>query len=67
MLYSHLIPPSPSPAMSTSPFSMSVSPFVPCKQVHQYCFSNVHIYALLWMVTIAMQLKDTCSLEEKLW
>ena len=23
--------------------------------------------ALLWMVTAAMKLKDTCSLEEKLW
>ena len=60
MLYSYLIPPSPSSATSASPFSTSVSPFLPCKQVHQYCFSNFHIYASLWMVTAAAKSLQLC-------
>ena len=36
MLLSHIAPASPSPAMSSSPFSMSTSLFLPCHQVHQY-------------------------------
>ena len=38
---------SPSPTGSTSQFSMSVSPFLPCKNVHHNHFSRFHIYALI--------------------
>ena len=44
MLLSQFVPPSPSPTVPTSPFSISASPFLPCKQVHQYHFSGFHIY-----------------------
>ena len=37
----------PSP-VSTSPFSMSVSLFLSCSQVHQHHFSRFHIYALIY-------------------
>ena len=44
VLLSQFIPPFPSPTVSISLFSMSVSPLLPCKQVHQYHFSRFHIY-----------------------
>jgi len=44
--FSQLVPLSPSSALSTSPSSISVSLFLPCKWVHQYHFSRFHIYAL---------------------
>ena len=44
ILLSQFIPPSPSPTVSTSLFSMSVSPLLPYKQVHQYHLSRFHIY-----------------------
>ena len=31
MLFSHFVPPTPSPSVPTSLFSMSVSPLLPCK------------------------------------
>ena len=43
-LLSRFVPPSPSPAGSTSPFSVLVSLFLLCKQVHQYHFSRFHMY-----------------------
>ena len=50
MLLSPVIPLSPSPTVSTSPFSISVSPFLPCKWVHHYCtkfffFSYLNFHA----------------------
>ena len=42
-----IVPPSPSPGVSTSPFSASTSLFLPCKQVRQYHFSRFHIYVLI--------------------
>ena len=48
MLLSQFVPPSPSPAVSTSPFSMSASLFLPYKQVHQYHSSTFHIYVLMY-------------------
>ena len=36
--YSHFAPASPSYPMSSSPFSMSTSLFLPCNQVHEYHF-----------------------------
>ena len=44
---SQFVPPSPSPAPFTSPFSTSVSIFLPCKEVHQYHFSRLYIYVLI--------------------
>ena len=44
MLLSQFISPSPSLIGSTSVFYTSVSPFLPCKNVHQY--SRFHIYTL---------------------
>ena len=38
MLFSPSLPLFPSPTMSTNSFSMSMSPFLPCKQVRQYHF-----------------------------
>ena len=37
----------PSPPVSISLFSMSVSLFLPCKQVHWHHFSRFHIHALI--------------------
>ena len=43
---SQFMPP-PSPLVSIHLFSMSVSLFLPCKQVYLYHFSRFHIYALI--------------------
>ena len=42
IVFSQLVPPSPAPAVSTSLLSMSASPLLPCKQVHQYHLSRFH-------------------------
>ena len=47
MLLSQFIPPSPSSTVSTSLTSISVSPLLLCKQVHQYCLSRFHTCAQL--------------------
>ena len=44
VLLSRLVPPSHCPSVPTSPFSASVSLFLPCKKVHQYHVSRCHIY-----------------------
>ena len=46
MLLSPFAPPSPSPTVPTSLFSMSASPLLPRRQVHQYQLSRFHIYTL---------------------
>ena len=46
MLLCHFIPASPYHPVPSSPFSMSVSLFLLCHQVHQYCFLKFHIYLL---------------------
>ena len=38
VLLSHFVPASPSPTVSSNPFSMSTSLFLPCHQVHQHHF-----------------------------
>ena len=48
VLLSQFAPPSPSPTLSTSLFSMSVSLLLPCKQVHQCHLSRFHIYTLVY-------------------
>ena len=45
---SHFIPASPSSPVSSSPFSMSASLFLPCHQVYQYRFFRFHICALAY-------------------
>ena len=57
--YSHFTPASPSHPMSSSPFSMSTSLFLPCKQVHQYHFSfflffRFHIYVLAYGICLCL-------------
>ena len=47
ILISQLIPASPSPAGFTCFLFMSMSPFLPWKQVHLYHFSIFHIHALM--------------------
>ena len=51
MLVSQSIPLSPSCTVSTSLFSISESPLLPCRWVHQYHPSRFHIYVLI---------NDTC-------
>ena len=51
MLFSRFIPPSLSPAASTSLLSTSVTLFLPSKQVHLYHFSRFYIYVFIY---------DTC-------
>ena len=47
MLLSQFIPPSPSPTVSISLFSMSVSPLPPCELVHWHHLSRFHMHALV--------------------
>ena len=46
-LFSQLVPPSPSLAVSTSSFPTSTSLFTPCKYVPQYHFSRFHMLTQL--------------------
>ena len=50
-LLSHLNPPAPSPAASTSPFSTSVSSFLLCSRCISPIFPRFHVYELIY---------DTC-------
>ena len=54
MLLSQFVPPSPSPAEYTSPFSMSASLFLPCEQVDQYYFSRFHMYTLIYDICFSL-------------
>ena len=49
-----LVPPFPSPAVSTCAFSRSVSLFMPWKQVHLYHFSRFCIYVLLLLLLLLL-------------
>ena len=50
VLFSPFVPPSPSSAGSKSPFSPTVSPFLPCKQVHQHHLPRSHMHALVYCI-----------------
>ena len=39
---------------SISLFSMSTSPLLPCKKVHQYRLSRFHIYALIYYICLSL-------------
>ena len=53
MLFSPFIPSSPPPAVSTSLVSISVSPLLPCKWVHQYHLSRFHMHALIYNICLS--------------
>ena len=69
MLLSQCIPLFTSHAMSTSPFSISVSLFLPWKQAHQYHFSRFHIYALIylffssWLTSLCILSTDSITIK----
>ena len=53
------IPPSPSPTAPTSLFSMSESPLLPCKYVHQYhlsrfytCVNVQYLFFSFWLISL---------------
>ena len=50
MLFSQIIPPSPSPTESKSLFFTSVSLLLACIQGHHYHLSKFHIYALIYCI-----------------
>ena len=53
MLFSQIIPPSPS-TESKSLFFMSVSLFLSCTQGCHYCLSKFHIYALIYCIEVSL-------------
>ena len=56
LLLSQFAPPSPSPGVCSapSPFCVSVSLFLSCKQVHQDHFSRFHICALIYDICFSL-------------
>ena len=54
VLLSQFIPLSPSPTVSTSLFSMSTSPLLPCRGVHHYHLSRFHTYVLIYNVCFSL-------------
>ena len=61
MLPSQFAPPSPSPAASTSLFSVSASPLLPCRKVHRYHLSRFHICALIYDICLSLsELTSLC-------
>ena len=47
MPFAQFVPPVPCSAVSTSLWSTSVSPVLPCTQVHHYHFCRFHIYEFI--------------------
>ena len=54
MLFYQFVPPFSSPTVSASLFSMSVSPLLLCKYVHQYHLFRFHIYALIYDICFSL-------------
>ena len=52
MPFSQIIPPSPSPSESKSPFYTSVSLLLSCIQGHHYHLSKFHIYVLVYCIGV---------------
>ena len=61
VLLSQLIPPSPSPNLTASPFSTSASLFLCCKQVHQHHFSGFHLYVLIYDICFYLTDFSLCN------
>ena len=60
-LLSQFAPPSPSPTVSTSLSSVSVSLFLPCKQLHQYHLSGFHIHVLIYNTCLSLSNFTLCN------
>ena len=67
-LLSQFFPPSPCPAVSKSSFCTSASLFLPCKEVHQYHFSGLHIYVLIYSICFSLSgfLHSLCTTGSRL-
>ena len=54
MLLSPFVPLSPSPTVSASPFSISMSLFLPCRWIHQFHISRFHCCCSVaqWYLTL---------------
>ena len=52
MPFSQIIPPSPSPSESKSPFYTSVTLLLSCIQCHHYHLSKFHIYVLVYCIGV---------------
>ena len=61
MLFSQIIPSSPSLSVSKSLFF--VSPLLPCKQDHRYYLSRFHIYVLIY--SICLSLTSLCIIDSR--
>ena len=54
VLFSQVIPPSPSPTESKSLFVTSMFPLLPCMQDHWYHLFEFHCYALTYSIFISI-------------
>ena len=54
MLFSQIIPPSPSPTEFKSLFFTSVSLLLPCMLDHHYHLSKFHIYVLIYSICVSL-------------
>ena len=54
VLLSHLVPASPPPPVTSSPFSMSASLFLPCHKFHQYCFLIPYMCISIWYLFFSL-------------
>ena len=60
------IPPSSFHTVFTSVFSMSVSPLLPCKQVHQYHLSRLHEHALIYNIYLSLSdFNSLCKIDSR--
>ena len=65
--FSQVIPPSPSPTESKSPFYTSVSLLLSCTQGYHYHLSKFHIYALVYCIGVFLSGVETCIISYMKW